>query len=145
MSNTEAHTHTIMHNVCVLSLYILPIDKRSKVWYNGHQRADDQTRRISIIAHEAQFVNRQSVQINNNKTSHYCVFYQQTKQCMYGIILIEREIKKMKNEEIKNRMNKLEELRFYLSMKDRWNNEDYEQDRKRFAEWLNLKKELEEK
>ena len=51
----------------------------------------------------------------------------------------------MKNEEMKNRMNKLEELRFYLSMKDRWNNEDYEQDHKWFAEWLNLKKELEEK
>lgn len=51
----------------------------------------------------------------------------------------------MKNEEKKARMEKLEELRFYLSMKDRWNNADYEQDHKWFAEWLNLKKELEEK
>lgn len=45
--------------------------------------------------------------------------------------------------EKKARIEKLESLRFYLSMKDRWDYKDYEQDRAWFNELLKLKKEVE--
>lgn len=45
--------------------------------------------------------------------------------------------------EKKARMEKLEELRFYLSMKDHWSSKDFEQDAAWFNEWLTLKKEVE--
>lgn len=45
----------------------------------------------------------------------------------YAIIIIEKrkgEIKMTKNE-IKERIDRLEDLKFYLNMKDRWTTEDY--------------------
>ena len=49
----------------------------------------------------------------------------------------------MTKQEMMDRMEELDKLRFFLSMKDRWNGEDYSTDRKWFAEWLDLKKKVE--
>lgn len=49
----------------------------------------------------------------------------------------------MTRKEIENRIEKLETERFYLAMKDRWNDRDRELDRKYWIEILDLKKELE--
>ena len=45
-------------------------------------------------------------------------------------------------ENIKSRIEELELKKFYLSMKDHWSYEDYEQDRKWFEEIQKLKAEL---
>ncbi len=48
----------------------------------------------------------------------------------------------MAREEMVKRMEELEDKRWLLSMKDRWSNEDYLQDRKWFDEWLNLNEQV---
>ena len=48
----------------------------------------------------------------------------------------------MNRQEIEARIDKLEDLRFYLAMKDRWNSKDFEQDREWSNELFNLRKEL---
>lgn len=48
----------------------------------------------------------------------------------------------MAREEMVKRMEELEELRWMLSMKDRWNNKDFLQDREWFDEWLNLNEQV---
>ena len=55
----------------------------------------------------------------------------------------EKEIKKMSKTEIIERINKIENSRFYLSMKDRWDSEDYAWDRAMVKELVSLKKSLE--
>ena len=49
----------------------------------------------------------------------------------------------MSKNEIIERINKIETSRFYLSMKDRWNSEDYAWDRAMVKELVSLKKSLE--
>lgn len=49
----------------------------------------------------------------------------------------------MTRTEIEARIDKLEDLRFYLAMKDYWNERDYEQDRKWRDELFELRKEIE--
>lgn len=49
----------------------------------------------------------------------------------------------MTNNEIKARIDELETRRFYLSMKDRWSQADFDTDRKMWMEVLELKKKLE--
>lgn len=49
----------------------------------------------------------------------------------------------MKATEIKARIDKLEYDRFILSMKDRWNLKDYDEDRKMSDEIMKLTKQLE--
>ena len=49
----------------------------------------------------------------------------------------------MTKQEIIEALNKLENKRFYLSMKDRWNSEDYETDRRWMQEEISLRKQLE--
>ena len=51
----------------------------------------------------------------------------------------------MTDTEKKERMEKIEELRFYLVMKDHWDSKDFRQDNEWFNEWLTLKHELERK
>lgn len=46
--------------------------------------------------------------------------------------------------ELDERLQKLEEQEFYLQMKDRWNAEDYETDRKMNEEIRKIKEELKE-
>ena len=48
----------------------------------------------------------------------------------------------MTKQEIIEALNKVENKRFMLSMKDRWNSNDYETDRKWFAEELALREQL---
>ena len=48
----------------------------------------------------------------------------------------------MTRTEIEARIEKLEWLRFELDMKDRWNERDYEQDRKWRDELFELRKEI---
>lgn len=48
----------------------------------------------------------------------------------------------MTNTEIKTRIDELEKRRFYLSMKDRWDAVDFDNDRKLHTEILGLKKKL---
>lgn len=48
----------------------------------------------------------------------------------------------MAKEQMVKRMEELEDKRWLLSMKDRWDNEDYLQDRKWFDEWLNLNEQV---
>lgn len=48
----------------------------------------------------------------------------------------------MAREEMVKRMEELEDKRWLLSMKDRWNNEDFLQDREWFDEWLNLNEQV---
>lgn len=48
----------------------------------------------------------------------------------------------MNKVEIQKRIEELEARRFYLSMKDRWSQDDYEADRKMWTEALELKKAL---
>ena len=50
-----------------------------------------------------------------------------------------------RREELKARLKDIENRRFFLAMKDRWNNSDYELDNKLFNEKLAIKKELAEK
>lgn len=50
----------------------------------------------------------------------------------------------MTKNEMQARINELEKRRFYLSMKDRWDADDYDYDRKLFAEALELKKAIAE-
>ncbi len=47
-----------------------------------------------------------------------------------------------RREELKARLREIEERRFFLAMKDRWNNSDYELDNKLFNEEINIKKVL---
>ena len=49
----------------------------------------------------------------------------------------------MTKQEIIEALAKVENKRFMLSMKDRWNSNDYETDRQWFAEELALRKQLE--
>lgn len=49
----------------------------------------------------------------------------------------------MTREEIAKRMDEIETRRFCLAMKDCWTREDFATDNKWYAEWLDLKKELE--
>ena len=44
--------------------------------------------------------------------------------------------------EIKNKMEEIEKKRFFLAMKDHWDNKDFEQDRVWFNKWLALKNSL---
>ena len=63
----------------------------------------------------------------------------------YAIIIIEKrkgEIKMTKNE-IKERIDRLEDLKFYLNMKDRWTTEDYKTINRYHREIQELKKQLE--
>lgn len=48
----------------------------------------------------------------------------------------------MTREEINKRMEELENARFFLAMKDRWDRRDYEADDKMFRELLELKEQL---
>lgn len=48
----------------------------------------------------------------------------------------------MAREEMVKRMEELEELRWMLSMKDRWDSKDFAQDNKWFEEWLNLNEQV---
>jgi len=48
----------------------------------------------------------------------------------------------MSKQEMKNRIAELEKNLFFLAMKDRWNSNDYELDRKWSAEMRKLKNEL---
>ena len=48
----------------------------------------------------------------------------------------------MMKSEIEKRIEELEDKRFYLAMKDRWDRDDYAVDRQWFNELLKLKKEL---
>ncbi len=50
----------------------------------------------------------------------------------------------MTKNEMQARIDDLEKRRFYLSMKDRWDADDYDYDRKMFAEVLELKKAMAE-
>lgn len=50
----------------------------------------------------------------------------------------------MTKNEIQARIDELEKRRFYLSMKDHWDADDYDYDRKMFAEVLELKKTMDE-
>jgi len=45
----------------------------------------------------------------------------------------------MTKQEIINRIAEIEDKRFYLSMKDRWNNADYDKDRAMLNEMSTLK------
>lgn len=47
-----------------------------------------------------------------------------------------------RREELKARLKDIEDRRFFLAMKDRWNNSDYELDNKLFNEELIIKKAL---
>ena len=47
-----------------------------------------------------------------------------------------------RREELKARLKDIEDRRFFLAMKDRWNNSDYELDNKLFNEEINIKKAL---
>lgn len=49
----------------------------------------------------------------------------------------------MSKQEMKERMKELENRRFFLAMKDRWNSNDYALDDKLFHEWLELKNKVE--
>lgn len=46
--------------------------------------------------------------------------------------------------EIRDRINKLEESRFYLSMKDRWSNEDFDRDAQMLRELAELRRKVRE-
>lgn len=46
--------------------------------------------------------------------------------------------------EIRERINKLEERRFYLSMKDRWTNADFDYDSKLLRELADLRRQARE-
>ena len=48
----------------------------------------------------------------------------------------------MREQEIKNRIEEIENARFYLMMKDRWEREDYRRDDELVKELIGLKKEL---
>lgn len=50
----------------------------------------------------------------------------------------------MTKNEMQTRIDDLEKRRFYLSMKDSWDADDYDYDRKMFAEVLELKKAMAE-
>lgn len=50
----------------------------------------------------------------------------------------------MSKQEMQERIDKLEAQRFYLSMKDRWSQADFDTDRKWWTEILDLKKKLAE-
>ena len=47
-----------------------------------------------------------------------------------------------RREELTNRFDEVETKRFYLAMKDRWNNEDYDKERELANEELAIRKEL---
>lgn len=47
-----------------------------------------------------------------------------------------------RREELRARLKDIEDRRFFLAMKDRWNNSDYELDNKLFNEEINIKKAL---
>lgn len=49
----------------------------------------------------------------------------------------------MTREEIKGKIEEIERRRFFLAMKDMWNREDFERDRKWYNEVRELEKELE--
>lgn len=49
----------------------------------------------------------------------------------------------MSKQEMKEKMKELENRRFFLAMKDRWNSSDYALDDKLFHEWLELKNKVE--
>ena len=49
-----------------------------------------------------------------------------------------------RREELKARLEAIENRRFFLAMKDRWDNNDYALDNKLFNEELAIKKELAE-
>ena len=47
-----------------------------------------------------------------------------------------------RREELTNKLDVVETERFYLAMKDRWNNEDYNKERELANEELAIRKEL---
>ena len=49
-----------------------------------------------------------------------------------------------RREELTNRLDEVETKRFYLAMKDYWNDDDYNRDRELFNEETALRKELAE-
>ena len=49
-----------------------------------------------------------------------------------------------RREELTTRLEAIEERRFFLAMKDRWNTEDYALDNKLYSEELAIKRELAE-
>lgn len=57
--------------------------------------------------------------------------------------VINKEDTKMSKQEMKEKMKELENRRFFLAMKDRWNSSDYALDDKLFHEWLELKNKVE--
>lgn len=48
----------------------------------------------------------------------------------------------MTREEMMNRIEELETARFYLAMKDRWNNEDFQTDDRLYRELRELKQKV---
>jgi hypothetical protein len=54
----------------------------------------------------------------------------------------ERFTKMTRREELTNRLDEVETKRFYLAMKDRWNNDDYDKERELANEELAIRKEL---
>lgn len=57
----------------------------------------------------------------------------------------EKERKKMTREEILNEITKVENQRFYLNMKDRWDTRDREEERKYYNRLRELREMLKEK
>jgi hypothetical protein len=47
-----------------------------------------------------------------------------------------------RREELTNRLDEVETERFYLAMKDRWNNDDYDKERELANEEFAIRKEL---
>lgn len=50
----------------------------------------------------------------------------------------------MTNREIEERIEELENKKFYLAMKDRWNDRDFQRDRELSRQIIELKAQLEE-
>ena len=66
-----------------------------------------------------------------------------TGKLCYNIDTIKKGEIKMTKNEIKERIDRLEDLKFYLNMKDRWTTEDYKTINRYHRELQELKKQLE--
>jgi hypothetical protein len=56
--------------------------------------------------------------------------------------IIRKREKEMAREEMVKRMEELEDKRWMLSMKDRWDSKDFAQDNEWFNEWLSLNEQV---
>ena len=81
-----------------------------------------------------------------NFSPEICTFFLLTDEPVCGILKLQKrkENKEMTKEEIKKRIDSIRDDEFYLQMKDRWSNEDYELSRKYSEEIVRLRKLLEE-